>query len=704
MELRCPHCQHALEIVETGGVQTVPCPSCGSQVHILPETKTLPAKLDGTLGRFQLLEEVGQGHYGVVWKARDTRLARTVALKLPRLMVNDNTVNIYLREAKAAAQLRHPNVVPVHEVDILEGQLFIVSDFIEGVSLADFLTYQRLPLQKSAELCATLADALQHAHQQGVIHRDLKPANVLLDLQEQPHLTDFGLAKNAGDTITITVAGQVLGTPAYMPPEQARGDGHLADARSDVYSLGVILYELLTGKRPFSGGSRMLVYQVQHDDPRPPSKISPSVPRDLETICLKAMAKEPDKRYATAAAMGDDLRRYLRGEPILARPVGRIERTWRWARRNQMVAGLISMVMALGLSLVGLSLYSVLAAPAGPPRYQVTIATQPPDATVVFMPRDPQTSEPDPARAITARGSPARAKLPAGDYFVVAYLPDDLEMFHEVYRHVPAAEETSANALKPKHWTRLGDGSIELPPIKLWRTSDVTRQMAYFAGSPSFIMGDTSLGGIAPPHERAVPPFWLDIHETSVDRWLAHSASLPPALRKLKPAGNLPVTRVSRDEAIAYAERAGKVLMDETQYEVAATNGGQTPLPWGDDTELIVDWEIGPLGEPAYDRNRFSPPVFGLYSGAAEWTVSRSAPYPKNRGSFASGDAFTVQGIVRGGPLGKERTEEDRKIWERGPRYRAGVLPVAMPSEVGLRCARSARPRLQAADFIRELP
>ena len=195
-----------------------------------------------------------------------------------------------------------------------------------------------------------MADALQYAHEQGVIHRDIKPSNILLDDAGRPHLMDFGLAKRDAGEVTMTIEGQVLGTPAYMSPEQARGDAHKVDGRSDVYSLGVILYKLLTGELPFRGSQRMLLHQVLHDEPRPPRRLSERIPRDLETVCLRAMAKEPARRYATAAALAEDLRRHESGKPIRARRVGGAERLWRWCRRNPVISGLVATLL---LVLVG---------------------------------------------------------------------------------------------------------------------------------------------------------------------------------------------------------------------------------------------------------------------------------------------------------------------------------------------------------------
>ena len=278
-----------------------------------------------------------------------------MAIKIPRAgsLATSEDAARFMREARSAAQLEHPGIISLHEAGQTDdGTFYLVEEFVLGTTLAGHMGKGPLPFRRSAELIAAVADALEYAHRHGVIHRDIKPSNIMLDEEGRPHLMDFGLAKREADESTMTQEGDVLGTPAYMSPEQARGESRRVDARSDVYSLGAVFYELLTGERPFRGNRRMLILQVLEDEPSPPRQLNDKIPRDLETICLKAMAKSLTRRYASAQELAEDLRRYLNSEPIRARPIGRIERLRHWCRVNPVAASLlltVSLGSAFGL-------------------------------------------------------------------------------------------------------------------------------------------------------------------------------------------------------------------------------------------------------------------------------------------------------------------------------------------------------------------
>lgn len=295
------------------------------------------------IGRFELESELGVGSFGYVFRARDTELDRTVALKVQRAgsIASDEDIERFLREARSAAQLTHPGIVSLYETGTTEdGVCYLVTEFVEGETLEARQEEKQLAWDELALAAAELAEALDYAHGQGVVHRDIKPSNVLIDPAGKPHIMDFGLARRDTGDATLTSDGRVVGTPAYMSPEQARGESHGVDARSDLYSLGVILYELLTGERPFQGNRRMLLLQVLEADPRPPRQLNDAIPRDLETICLKAMSRTPARRYQSGKELAADLRRYLAGEPILARPLSQMERLWRWSHRYPLATSL----------------------------------------------------------------------------------------------------------------------------------------------------------------------------------------------------------------------------------------------------------------------------------------------------------------------------------------------------------------------------
>ena len=292
---------------------------------------------------------------GIVYRAQQRSLRRTVALKLLLMgrFSSPEHIERFLREAESAAQLRHPNIVSIHEFGTHEGQHYFSMDLIEGQSLAEILREGPLAGRKAAEYCRVIAEAVHYAHEQGVIHRDLKPSNILIDLMDQPRITDFGLAKKMDGRGDLTASGEVLGSPNYLSPEQAAGRHREVGPRSDVYSLGAMLYELLTGRPPFLAESLPeTLVRIRDAEPLPPRLLNRSVTRDLETICLKCLEKNSARRYDTASELAQDLKRFLRGEPVRARPIGAAGRLERWARRQPKLAAMVLVTVLAGLALI----------------------------------------------------------------------------------------------------------------------------------------------------------------------------------------------------------------------------------------------------------------------------------------------------------------------------------------------------------------
>ncbi len=350
-----------LEQSTIGGDANTEAPTIAPSPSQLSDVQTVasgslenPAREVGTkvryFGDYELLDEVARGGMGVVYKARQVSLNRTVALKmiLAGQLAGPDDVLRFHTEAEAAAQLNHPGIVPIYEVGEHESQHYFSMEFVQGKSLADKIKDGPLTARLAAEYTKKVAEAMAYAHERGVIHRDLKPANVLLDQNDEPKVTDFGLAKRFEDDSGLTATGQILGTPSFMPPEQASGKIDEITETADVYSLGAILYTLVTGRPPFQAASHMdTLLQVLDHEPVSPRTLNSHVPQDLETVCLKCLEKDSRRRYSGMRLFAEELDRFLTGQPVLARPVSVVVRAGRWCARNRVIATLAASSLAL---------------------------------------------------------------------------------------------------------------------------------------------------------------------------------------------------------------------------------------------------------------------------------------------------------------------------------------------------------------------
>ena len=516
MHFRCPHCMNAIDVVEDDDWWEVTCPSCGTHISVAGDQETRTRmSVQEQLAHFELLERIGVGHFGAVWRARDTVLDRIVALKVSREQVDARPSRwSFLREARAASQLNHPNIVPIYEIGQAKGHTFIVSEYIEGLDLRRHLKRAgKLAPRQAAQIARDIARALHHAHEEGILHRDVKSGNILLDADMRPYLADFGLAKRNGAEVTVTRDGEILGTPAYMAPEQAAGRNSEVDARSDIYSLGAVLYEMLTGQLVFRGGEQTLVYRVIHEEPRSPRSVARDVPEDLSTICLTCLEKDPDDRYQTAEQLGRDLDRFLCGESIEARPPSVLERAWRWCRREPYKT-IAAVATTVAFFLLGVAVWAAaridredltVLPPWATDRVSVVVKSRPTGAQLLFVPLHPDTFEEHPEFRLGPFASGTTVELPAGlFYLVIAYR--DHRTFHEVYRYVPRPGERPRFVNSPVTlFRKLGDGTYRLSDIELFRQSDVAAEMVRVAGGTARVELLSSA-----MQKQSVPDFFID--------------------------------------------------------------------------------------------------------------------------------------------------------------------------------------------------
>jgi eukaryotic-like serine/threonine-protein kinase len=643
--------------------------------------------------RFELIDRIGAGASGEVWKAHDPRLNRTVAVKIAHTRAMDiSQSRRFLREARAAAKLHHQNIVQVHEVGRDRDIRFIVTDYVEGQDLRQFLSANRPSITSAAQICAAVADAIHFAHQHGIVHRDLKPANIILDRLGYPHVTDFGLAKVTTDSGLTTHSGRIVGTPAYMSPEQARGDTGSVDEQSDVFSLGVILFELLTGRTPFVGELPAIISSISSNNIPSPRTLNNSVPRDLETICLKAASFQPSARYSTAGDMAEDLQRFLTGRPIVARPRSKPEKVWAAVKKHPATFAAFSLAL-ICIGAVAAAVTSAKRNYALMGYRTVQVETIPSSARVAYLPLRNDWKIPQHSDYILADdGRFHAAKLTPGDYLVVAVAEDG--RFHEVFRHVPDPEESVPASYYHRSWERSEDGAIVLPLIRIPTAMD-GYETALVEGSVSFPIGDSRSSEL-PQHSRPVESFLAGTHEVTVGVYRRLSKHLPERISSLN--DDAPLT-ASFDLAVAIAEELGMRLPTEIEYEYMATALGRQEYPWGgglapDTNEFTFE----SVRVPVIDQLPTRPPIYGLCSGVAEWTTSPAIPYPPNP-IRPNSSMHAEYRIVRGGDESVIEGDPHVSLLARSPRLRTPTLRHQVKPGLGFRCVKSLHPPVRYDDF-----
>lgn len=675
-------------------------------------------------GRYDLIDCVGSGHFGNVWRAFDTKLRREVALKIPKFVGSEaRDRSLFFREAQAAAGLNHPGIVTVHEVGEEDNCVFIVSEFVKGGTLQALLREESLSIPDTVKCALQIVSALGYAHENQVVHRDLKPSNILLGDARQPKIADFGLAKQfSGESPTgeeQTQEGQIFGTIAYMSPEQARGAHSLLDQRSDLYSFGVIFYEMLTRARPFRTGDPDFAQKLQFEPPLPPRNLNALLPARLSDICMKCLAKSPEDRYQTAREIEADILDWQEAssenevtdefdvvslQPPVSRPTAKAPpRAWwpgsKMGRRAALGLGLTSAAVALA------------AATGNPFKYlpkpgNVRITTNPPGARVVFWGFHPQYGILDPEQRYEAHGlTPTTIELPPGDYFVVAAIND--EIFHEVIRRVPKNPQGLPPGVR-HHQYRYVDGVVNLGRIDLFGT-EVTEDMALCPTAERMPMGIGTTGHFA--HHRRIPAFYMECTETPYRRLSQRFPNLKGIRSytvfnqkpELRPTNyDMPAEQIWFDDALWMAELMGLRLMFESEYECVATNQGTTVFPWGNDPSPAKDWRFGLSGFAPHDVVKVGGmEVKGLFSNSAEWTMTPACIYPRLDGKEIGLDVDAADFfIIRGGdkPL-IESGEPSSDLLTLGSRSRGKAHRNTMMGGLGFRTVRSQRPRLTVQDI-----
>ncbi len=598
------------------------CPDCADPIHsqdLFPTRSLTDSEKAAFIfpERFEPKLVLGEGAFGIVTKCWDLTLRRFVAIKRPK----HHSVNqeLFLREARAASQLSHPNIVRIFDVGEYQKTAYIVSEFIDGHTLRHWLHKNQPSFDVICEKCGIIADAIASAHDNDVIHRDLKPGNIMMDTTGQPRIVDFGLSHSRNSGIdTLLVEGRPIGTPAYMAPEQVRGQSDEINTWSDVYSLGTVLYQMLTGRLPFSGNSREVLDAIISDPPPPPRSVNNQIPVPLEAICLKAIAKKHEDRYQTCRELAMELRHYQNGRKLVAYP-GMYPRRAKTVFRRNFMAGTAGVC---GLLLTGGIYWGWKDWQNRNPRIPVMIESSPPEALLSWLPFNFETGEFSVSRmSRSIAGSLTR--LAPGFYKVLVTAGSE---YFEVFRTVPQSALKASGEVAnffnveieyPHRWSGNIDEVVQLKTVKIVPVSSVRDGMVWYGSGVVRFPDNPDMNYVLRGVTRNLGSFLIDTDEITFQ-------DMKDVFPKLElPEGFEPtsaVTGVWMDIVLTYCELSGTNLPTVYELQLVATNGGKTRYPWGDEkAKDMLEDDTGPK-ETGWDCNQSVPPIVNLYGGNSEWT------------------------------------------------------------------------------------